>query len=247
MSVEYLLESLLPPTIRAVQTTRTEGVSQGAYAGFNLGQHVQDNKTCVDINRQTLLGAMPGCDQLHWLEQVHGTSVHSVSGLLQEPVMADASVTSVPAQACVIMTADCLPVLFWSHDGSEVAAAHAGWRGLLTGVLENSLKAMTSPNQHISAWLGPAIGPKAFEVGNEVRLAFIEQDARSAAGFTAGKEGKWLADLHLLACQRLELQGIQSIHRDPRCTYLEPETFYSYRREGVTGRMASAIWLLAKS
>lgn len=242
MSVESILETILPPNVRAVQTNRLGGKSQGPFSGFNLGLHVGDRPEHVAANRAALLGAMQGCRALHWLEQTHSTKVYPVDGGVHTDCEADASVTTATQQACVVMTADCLPVLFWAENGSEVAAAHAGWRGLLNGVLENSVQAMKSAPQQVHAWLGPCIGPTAFEVGEEVREAFVSQASNTETAFKPSQSGKWLADLHLLARLRLKQAGVHSFYSDPRCTYSEPHHFYSYRREGVTGRMASAIW-----
>lgn len=244
MSVEFILSKVLPPNVRAVQTNRTQGVSQGVYAGFNLGGHVHDDPHHVVENRRALLNAMEGCQQLHWLKQVHSTKVHSIDSSAAETITADASVTGLAGQACVVMTADCLPILFWANDGSEVAAAHAGWRGLLDGVIESTLGAMKTESSQVSVWLGPAIGPQAFEVGDEVRQAFSQKQSLAQKAFTPSpNEGKWLADLHTLARERLSGLGIATIYADTRCTYSAAETFFSYRREGVTGRMASAIWI----
>jgi YfiH family protein len=175
-----------------------------------------------------------------WLEQVHGTDCviaeSSVAGCT-----ADASVSFEPWQICAVLTADCLPVLFCTQDGQCVGAAHAGWRGLLAGVLENTVRAMRAPPEQIMAWFGPAIGSQRFEVGEEVRAAFLAQDAATAEAFVPHRD-KWLADLYALARQRLQAIGLVSIDGGGLCTVNDAQRFYSYRRDGATGRMASLIW-----
>lgn len=231
-----------PKHVRALSTTRTGGVSTGVYASLNLAEHVGDAPASVSENRvhlqAGLAGARPG-----WLKQVHGTRVARLDGHAV-PAPADASVTSEPKQACVIMTADCLPVLFCDAKGTRVAAAHAGWRGLAAGVLEASLAEMQETPSQIMAWLGPAIGPKSYEVGEEVMRAFVEHDAAAASAFSPGKvTGKWWCDLYTLARQRLQAAGITRIYGGGYCTYTDWERFFSYRRDGECGRMATLVWL----
>ena len=230
-----------PPTVRSLITTREGGLSCGVFASFNLGAHVGDDAAAVAANRARLLakvGAPP-----RWLNQVHGTRVVDATSAAGEPPDADAAFAREPGAACVVMTADCLPVLFCDAAGSVVAAAHAGWRGLLAGVLERTIAAMQVPHADLMAYLGPAIGPQAFEVGDEVRAAFVESDAHAAAAFTPGAPGKWLGDLYRLAQQRLEATGVARVFGGEYCTYGEADRFFSYRRDGQTGRMASLIWL----
>ncbi|MCB1957322.1 MAG: peptidoglycan editing factor PgeF [Rhodocyclaceae bacterium] len=230
-----------PPTVRAVSTTRLGGVSRGAFASLNLGTHVGDEADLVDQNRRRLRALLPA--EPMWLEQVHGTDVAAWRET-DAPVTADAAFTSAARGVCVVMTADCLPVLLCDRAGTVVAAAHAGWRGLLGGVLENTLRAMQVESAQVLAWLGPAIGPRAFEVGNEVREAFLAADPVHRAAFSGSAQpGKWMADLYRLARQRLEAAGVMSIHGGEACTHGDPERFFSYRRDGVTGRQASLIWL----
>lgn len=229
-----------PEWVRTCVTTRQLGSSQGPWKGFNLGDHVGDDPVHVAANRAELAREL-GCSPA-WLTQTHSTDV-----VLAEPAVtaeADALWTEQPGVACTIMTADCLPVLFCDRAGTRVAAAHAGWRGLLSGVLENTLQTLAVRPQDVLAWLGPAIGPQAFEVGAEVRTAFIEADVQAASAFVpSARAGHYLADIYLLARQRLQAQGVTAIHGGGYCTFNDPLRFYSYRRDGQTGRMASLIWL----
>ena len=232
-----------PVSVRACSTTRTGGVSAAPWDSLNLGDHVGDLPEAVQINRQRLiemaeLPAMP-----YWLEQIHGTAVVRLDGHTPATRRADAVWSNQKNNVCVVMTADCLPVLFCSFDGKEVAVAHAGWRGLSAGVLEKTLAQFSVPPQEIHAWLGPAIGPEAFEVGPEVRTAFIAHDPVAEGAFRAAGE-KLYADLWLLARQRLMAQGVASISGGGRCTWHESAHFFSWRRNGTTGRMASLIWLI---
>jgi YfiH family protein len=177
-----------------------------------------------------------------WLKQVHGVRcIDADAG--DDAAEADASFSRSGRRACAIMTADCLPLLFCDEAGSVVAAAHAGWRGLAAGVIEATVAAMQVPGDRLLAWLGPAIGPRAFEVGDEVRAAFLLHDARAAGAFVAHGDGKWLADLHALARLRLSGLGVEQVYADASCTYSDSERFFSYRRNGVTGRTATLIWL----
>lgn len=237
-----------PANIGALTTLRGGGVSAAPYddgqggGGLNLGVHVGDDPACVQRNRALLQGVLPG--RPAWLNQVHGVAVADAAqvqaGLVPE---ADASFAAAPGAVCAIMTADCLPVLFCSADGGVVAAAHAGWRGLANGVLEGTLQAMRAAGAgEILAWLGPAIGPQRFEVGADVLAAF--QPVAPAAAFVplAGQPGKYLADIYALARAVLRRHGVDSIAGGEHCTVSEPARFYSYRRDGVTGRQASLIW-----
>lgn len=233
----------LPANVRALQTVRGGGASCGPWAGFNLGDHVGDDPAAVAANRERLSAAVGG--RIHWLRQVHGVHVcdlDAASGEEQEIPEADAALTRRRGQACAIMTADCLPLLFCEREGAVVAAAHAGWRGLLGGVIEATLSAMAVPAGQVSVWLGPAIGPAAFEVGDEVRAAFVAGDPGAAACFTAHGSGKHLADLYALARRRLRQSGVVAIHGGGECTLSAADRYFSYRRDGVTGRMATLIW-----
>lgn len=229
-----------PARVSALVTTRAGGVSMAPYAGLNLGDHVGDDPARVARNRAILRASLPA--EPVWLRQVHGIAVLDAdSGVAASE--ADASVARQTGSVCAILTADCLPVLFCDRDGSVVAAAHAGWRGLLGGMLEATVAAMQLPPDRIMAWLGPAIGAQAFEVGAEVRDAFVNAQAQAGAAFVARMGNKWLADIYALARLRLQRIGVDQVYGGGACTYSEAERFYSYRREGATGRMASLVWL----
>ena len=285
-----------PPWVRAVATTRRGGVSLGAYAGLNLGDHVGDDPARVQTNRQLLRAALGLPAEPVWLRQVHGCAVACVtpegvqseamggtpnqltggtpggtagggkdgtagkpqdvaSGKAQDEATegtpgaadceADAAVAFGPGSVCAVLTADCLPLLLTDRAGTRVAAIHAGWRGLVAGVIEAAVARLAVPPGDVLAWLGPAIGAAAFEVGGEVRARFVAADARAAAAFAPLGGDKWLADLYLLARQGLAALGVAGVWGGDQCTYRDPERFYSYRRDGVTGRMASLIWLEA--
>ncbi|MCX8145087.1 MAG: peptidoglycan editing factor PgeF [Azovibrio sp.] len=230
-----------PAQVRALQTTRRGGVSQPPYASFNLGGHVGDRPEAVAANRACLEHYLPAAPT--WLEQVHGTHVLALPATGAGPWLADAAFTRQAGVVCAVLSADCLPVLLCDRRGTAVAAAHAGWRGLLAGVLEATVAALGVPGAELMAWLGPAIGEEAFEVGEEVRAAFVRRDAAAAAHFRMASGGKYRADLCGLARQRLAACGITAIHGGQWCTWRDAERFFSYRRDGVTGRMASLIWL----
>ncbi|MCB5187660.1 peptidoglycan editing factor PgeF [Methylobacillus caricis] len=229
-----------PANIKAVQTTRLGGISQFPYQSLNLGMHVGDNALHVAANRQLLNIHVP--TEPVWLNQVHGIRVIDAATANCVPD-ADASFARTRNTVCAVMTADCLPVLLCDQAGSVVAAVHAGWRSLLDGVIEASVAAMASPGTELLAWLGPAIGPEAFEVGDDVRLAFIARDAAAEQAFRPGSEGKWLADIFMLGRQRLANVGVTRVYGGGQCTYSHPERFFSFRRDQATGRMASLIWL----
>lgn len=231
-----------PTNVRTAVTTRAGGVSPVPYDSLNLGVHVGDDFNCVLQNRERLRSALQITSEPVWLKQVHGTAVAQLP-VAPDTLEADASCSSTAGTVCAILTADCLPVLLCDAAGTVVAAAHAGWRGLLAGVLENTAQAMNRPPQQLMAWMGPAIGPSAFEVGSEVREAFVARDPAAAQAFVAGVPGKYLADLYLLARQRLQRQGVTRIYGGEYCTFSDSARFYSFRRDGVTGRMASLIWL----
>jgi YfiH family protein len=220
-------------------TTRASGVSQPPWASLNLGDHVGDDPNHVAANRARLRESLPA--EPGWLRQVHSARVVEL-GRDTHPE-ADAAFTRARGQVCAVLTADCLPVLFCDRAGSVVAAAHAGWRGLANGVLEATVAAMQVPPGEILAWMGAAIGPQAFEVGEEVREAFVARHPEAAAAFAPHAPGKWLADIYALARIRLGSVGVRAVHGGGRCTFGEAETFYSYRRDGVTGRMAALVWL----
>ena len=230
-----------PANVGALVTTRGGGRSRGVFESLNLGDHVGDEAGAVAANRELVyqtIGVRPV-----WLNQVHGTRVvdaAAVDGLAPE---ADAAVVRQPGLACTVMTADCLPVLFCDEAGTVVAAAHAGWRGLLAGVLESTVVSMNVPAKTLMAWLGPAIGPTAFKVGGEVRDAFIGVSVTAEIAFQPAAPGKWWLDIYQLARQRLAGQGVTRVYGGGLCTVSDAERFFSYRREGQTGRMAAVVWL----
>jgi YfiH family protein len=232
-----------PPQVRACMTTRHGGVSRGPYASLNLGDHVGDDPAAVAANRTRLLTALELPGEPLWLQQVHGCGV-ARAGRDRPGCQADATLAQAPGQVCGVLTADCLPLLFCDRAGQRVAAAHAGWRGLCDGVIEAALDALAVPGEQVLCWLGPAIGPEAFEVGPEVRAAFLARDPGAAAAFRPSPAGRWLADLYHLARRRLAARGVGFVGGGEHCTFTESERFFSYRRDGVTGRLASLIWLV---
>lgn len=228
-----------PAWVRACVTTRAGGVSAAPYDSFNLAAHVEDDPVAVAKNRERLLSLL-GCRPA-WLQQVHGVAVaHADPERVDE---ADASWTATPGVACTVMTADCLPVLFCDRAGTRVAAAHAGWRGLANGVLETTLDALAVEPEQTLVWLGPAIGPQAFEVGAEVREAFVSTHAQAASAFVPSvNASRFMADIYQLARIRLAARGISAVYGGGFCTVTDSR-FYSYRRAAQTGRFASLIWL----
>jgi YfiH family protein len=229
-----------PKNARALQTTRIGGISSAPYDSLNLGDHVGDAPMTVARNRMLLNTLLPS--EPVWLKQVHGTVVAN-AGMASCLPQADACIARHRDAVCVVMTADCLPLLLCDREGSVVGAAHAGWKGLAAGVIEATVQAMDVPPQNLLAWLGPAISQPAFEVGDEVRAVFVDADPKAAAAFIPGQHGKWLADIYALARLRLNAMGITQVYGGNFCTYRERERFYSYRRDGVTGRMGTFIWL----
>lgn len=228
-----------PVDVLALTTTRAGGVSKGACASLNLAAHVGDEAACVRENRRRLRSALSLSREPAWLRQVHGTAV--VDAARADGAEADASFTSEPGVVCAVLTADCLPVLFAARDGSVVAAAHAGWRGLAAGVLDATLDALPVANEQLIAWLGPAISPPAFEVGGEVRERFLDARPESAAAFVANSRGRWQADLSALARLALKAAGVGAVYGGGFCTHGDPARFFSHRREPGCGRMASVI------
>ena len=229
-----------PPRVKSLMTTREGGVSGAPWASLNLGDHVGDDPVHVAANRARLRRQLPA--EPVWLKQVH--SARAVELGCESNPEADASFTRKAGQVCAVLTADCLPVLFCDRAGSVVAAAHAGWRGLAEGVLEATVAAMQVPPGDVLAWMGAAIGPQTFEVGDEVRRAFVERHPEAAASFVPQPTpGKWLADIYQLARIRLRHAGVQAVYGGGRCTFNEADSFYSYRRDGVTGRMAALVWI----
>ncbi len=244
---EYLVPDWpAPRAVRAVSTTRSGGVSNGAYRSFNLGAHCGDRDGAVEENRILLRTDLRLPAEPTWLRQVHGARVIDAdSERFSEE--ADAAVASRAGTVCAIMTADCVPVLLCNRHGTRVGAAHAGWRGLAAGVLESVVSAMDGPDSQLFAWIGPAIGQDRYEVGEEVRQAFLEQDDQCRDAFRPSPGGRWLADLAGLARRRLTRAGVRFIYAAGACTYDNPQQFFSHRRDRDTGRMASLIWLHDKS
>lgn len=230
-----------PSWVHAITTTRQGGVSLGSYATLNLGEHVDDRPEDVAVNRQRLHAALELPAEPLWLHQVHGRNMVLIEQATPG-VTADGAQSRTPGQICAVLTADCLPVLLCDRAGTRVGAVHAGWRGLADGVIEAAIGALEVPGSSLLAWLGPAIGPHAFEVGSEVRAAFIAHDANAASAFQPQGE-RWHANLYQLARQRLATQGITEVYGGEHCTYTDRERFYSYRRDGRTGRMATMIWM----
>ena len=235
----------VPTRVRSLITRRDGGVSLAPYASLNLGAHVGDDPLSVAENRRRLADHLPASPC--WLEQVHGTTLVDAAGLgVAEVPVADGAFARAPGVVCAVMTADCLPVLLCDQAGSVVAAVHAGWRGMQAGILERAVEALAVPAVRLLAYLGPAIGPQAFEVGDEVRNAFLAAHQEAVAAFLPAPQPpahKWLADIYLLARQSLRRAGVDAIYGGGSCTVREAQHFFSYRRDGVTGRMAALIWL----
>ena len=238
-----------PANIRATVTTRIGGISEAPYASFNLGGHVGDEDYAVHHNRKLLAEDIGGSTAFQWVRQVHGADVLVLdNGLVDEGREADAIYTQQENIACGVLTADCLSVFFCDDEGQEIAVAHAGWRGLAGGVLQNTLAQFDADPARILAWIGPAIGPCHFEVGADVRDAILDMDIteidfEESILFQEGDApGKWMADLFAIAKIVLAAQGVKQIYGEPLCTWCEFDRFYSYRRDGETGRFASIIW-----
>ena len=231
-----------PPEVHAFTTLRHgAGVSQPPFDTFNLGLRSGDDVQVVARNRAELIErfALPSAPR--WLHQVHGTTVAIEPGF-DEPE-ADAAITCTPGTVLAILTADCMPVVFAADDGSEVGAAHAGWRGLSTGVLEATIAAMQTSPDKLIAWLGPVAGPQAYEIGQEVFDAFVSRDPRAASAFIATRPGHWRVDLYALAHQCLAAAGVTRVFGGDLCTISDPQRFYSHRRDHRTGRMATLAWI----
>ncbi len=231
-----------PPGVAAAVTTRAGGASRPPFDGFNLADHVGDDPAAVAANRARLRAALDLPGEPAWLRQVHGCGVAVLTAAPAATPEADAAVTAAPGVVCAVLTADCLPVLLCSRDGGRVGAVHAGWRGLAAGVLEAAVAALGVPPADVLAWLGPAIGPSAFQVGPEVRAAFVETDPGAEEAFVPDGGDRWRADLQALARRRLAACGVEQVFGGGPCTHGDPARFYSYRRDGVTGRMAALIW-----
>ncbi len=230
-----------PDPVKAVSTTRIGGVSQPPFDTLNLGAHCGDQSGAVADNRRRLRHAAALPSEPVWLRQVHGVEAVDAARVTAE-TQADASYCSRAGAVCAVLTADCLPILLCDRDGLNVAAVHAGWRGLLAGVIENTVQHMSVRADRLLAWMGPAIGPVAFEVGNEVREAFVARDHGAVDCFVPSPRGRWLADLYALARQRLTALGVEQVYGGDHCTYSD-QRFFSYRRDQTCGRQATLIWL----
>jgi purine-nucleoside/S-methyl-5'-thioadenosine phosphorylase / adenosine deaminase len=232
----------VPARVRAAFTLRVGGVSAPPFDSLNLGAHVDDVLDAVKENRRRVRDGLQLPAEPAWLRQVHGINVADLD--VSEPQdAADAAVARRGGRVCVIQVADCMPVLFAASDGSAIGAAHAGWRGLAAGVLEETIRELGIPPAQLLAWLGPAIGPAHFEVGDDVRSAFVAGDRQSAMAFTANARGRWQCDLYALARRRLAALDVSAIFGGNWCTYGDPARFFSFRRDGQCGRMAALIWL----
>ncbi len=237
--------------VRAAVSLRGGGVSTGAFGSLNLAGHVGDDPADVAENRRRLRAALQLPDEPLWLAQVHGVEVVDADALQGRggqapdsgPPRGDAAIARVRSRVLAILVADCLPVLLARLDGTAIGVSHAGWRGLSAGVLEATVAALCTPPEALCAWLGPAIGPAHFEVGDEVRAAFCASDPGAAAAFEPNARGRWQCDLAGLARRRLAALGLREIHGAVPCTYADPERFYSYRRDGITGRLAALLWM----
>jgi len=229
-----------PASVGALASTRAGGVSEGVYAGLNLAAHVGDAPSLVAANRRLIAADLPG--EPLWLSQVHGTRV-AIAESAATDVTADACVARTPGLVLAVLHADCLPVLVCDDAARVVAVVHAGWRGLAAGVLEQTVAAMEVPGARLCAWLGVAISQRAYEVGPEVRAAFVDLDRNAAAAFAPGAADHWQCDLQALARLRLARLGVSRVFGGELCSYSDAQRFYSHRRDGVTGRMATLIWL----
>lgn len=247
-SLKFITPNWSAPThIHAVSTTRIGGFSTGVYQGLNLGEHVHDDINLVSENRDLLMQNFDVNESLCWLKQTHSTTLLNLPASKKAlDLPADASWTTDKNQVCIVMTADCLPVLVTDKVGSFVCAIHAGWRGLCDGIIEKSIASICSKQNvktsDLLVWLGPCIGKEAFEVGDDVRNEFMQQNPKTIEAFRS-HGAKWLADLHKLAKLRLSPLNIGEITCCDLCTFSNPELFYSYRRDGQTGRMATLIWI----
>jgi hypothetical protein len=235
----------VPDAVCAAFTLRAGGVSASPFDTLNVGAHVGDRPERVGENRARVRAALTLPQEPRWLEQVHGTGVVEIRAAeAGSPPQADAAIARERGVVAVIQVADCLPVLLAAADGSCVAAAHAGWRGLAAGVLEATVERLATDPKDLIAWLGPAIGPQHFEVGADVREAFLAQDPAAAVAFRANERGRWQCDLLALARQRLQQAGVRQVFGGAWCTFADRTRFFSYRREGPCGRMAALVWLV---
>lgn len=233
-----------PKAIKSLLTTRKGGVSKPPWNSFNLATHVDDNSEHVQHNRALLLSQSDLPDQPQWLHQTHSTKAVDLSQ--QHQRHADAAYTHVPNQVAAVLTADCLPILLCNQQATEVAAIHAGWRGLANGIVKNTITAMRSNSNDLMAWVGPAISQPHFEVGKEVQQLFCEKFSFAKRYFQVNKRDRFQADTIGLVIEHLKHLGVKQIYGGNLCSYAQADTFYSYRRDGLTGRMASLIWIDAK-
>lgn len=235
----------MPPGVFACTTTRLgPGISAAPFEHFNLGSRCGDTAAAVSANRAALVNALGLPATPAWLHQVHGTHVVEFNaGLSLAEIEADVAITHQSGCVLAVLTADCLPILIAAADGSEIAAIHAGWRGLGAGVIDACVQRLHTPREDLLVWLGPAIGPRVYEVGAEVRQSFVGRDSQAASAFAPSGTGHWLCDLYALARQCLRQLNIAHIYGGNLCTYSDSQRFYSHRRDQVTGRMASLIWL----
>jgi polyphenol oxidase len=245
-----------PAGVRAAFTLRTGGVSAAPYDSLNIGAAIGDSPEAVAENRRRVAQALRLPGEPRWLEQVHGSQVVTLGGVAavdsvgassfvaaEDVPKGDASVVVGPGRVCAIRVADCMPVLFAARDGSAVGAAHAGWRGLAGGVLEATVERLGVPASQLIAWMGPAIGQANFEVGDEVRAAFMATDPDAASAFLPNARGRWQCDLYTLARRRLAAMGVAGVYGGGWCTFADTERFFSFRRNAQTGRMAALIWI----
>jgi YfiH family protein len=231
-----------PPGVKAVATTRRGGVSLPPYDSLNLGANTDDDPSGVAANRQRLCERAGLPEAPRWLRQVHGTRVVAARDVIPDNTEADAQWTAEVGVVLAVLTADCLPVVLCDDAGGEIAVAHAGWRGLSAGILEATAATFARPPERLMAWLGPAIGPQRYEVGDAVRDAFLAADPAAEAAFRPARPGHWWADLYQLARQRLAAAGVAAVYGGGLCTAGEPERFFSHRRDGPTGRLGTLIW-----
>ncbi len=228
--------------VKALCTTRSGGVSQNAYSHLNLAQHVGDDSESVETNRSRLVQAVGLPEAPRWLDQKHGTQLIN-AGCASQTKEADGIYSRQGGEVCAVMTADCLPLLIADREGEFVAAVHAGWRGLLAGIVEEAVKKSRLPPERLEVWLGPAIGADFFEVGEEVYSGFSSRYPETEQAFIQRSQGKWNADIYLLARMALKRVGVDKSCGGCFCTFADSERFFSFRRDGITGRMASIIWL----
>lgn len=245
-NVQAIQTTRLFPHIDNTKNTRNfsgSSDSSSAFGAFNLGTHVNDNLNQVHANRAHLLHFLPPKSSIQWLEQVHENNVVLIEEVNAVPLKADAMITREKNIALAIMTADCLPILLANIQGTEIAAIHAGWRSLASGIITKTLHQMHSEPQEIIAWLGPCISQQKFEVGEEVKSTFVTLDKKNAQAFLASKNNKWMADLRCLAHMEINAYGVNVINKSENCTFSDPSRYYSYRKQTITGRMASVICL----